>query len=178
MIDINDKSLYKLCRKQIYSVKCCIPPKDIEIYNHLEDAHYTTNNTEKVLMKGLMNEIWLIDLKTLMNSYKFLDGEDINMETLNQRGKIIDNDLIMNWQDVISINNSMKYAQMIPKLYKLQITTKYGTNLNVNSDNSVSNHDQGDFILCSIDKDGKPNLNDKWVVDGNVFKKTYKFIDD
>ena len=94
----------------------------------------------------------------------------------NNRGKIIDNDLIMNWQEVSSINNSLKYAQRIPKIYKLKIKTKYGTILNVNSENSVSNHFSGDYILCSINKDGTPNLKDKWVVDGNIFEKTYKFV--
>ena len=177
MIDINDPNLYKLCRKKHYNIKCCIPPKDIEIYNHLEDAHYITNDTEKVIMKGLMNEIWLIDLPTLMRSYRFIDGTPINLETLNERGKIIDNDLIMNWQEVSSIkSNSLKFAQRIPKIYKLKIRTKYGTLLNVNSENSVSNHFFGDFILCSTNPDGTPNLNDKWVVDGNIFDKTYEFV--
>lgn len=176
MIDIYNPDLYLPCKKQKYDIECCIPPKGIEIYNHLEDAHYITNNVERVLMRGLLNEIWIIDLETLMRSYKFTDGETINLETLNKRGKMIDNDLIMNWQRVSSINNSDKFAQLIPKIYKLQITTKYNTLLNVNSENSVSDHDLGDYILCSKDKDGKPNLNDKWVVDGNVFKQTYSFI--
>ena len=176
MLDINDPSLYSLCQKKEYNIECCIPPKGIEIYNHLEDAHYITNDIEKVLMKGLMDEIWIIDLRTLMHSYKFLDGEEITMETLNNRGKIIDADLIMNWQRVSSINNSPKFAQLVPKIYKLQITTKYGTLLNVNSNNSISNHNLGDYILCSINKDGTPNLKDKWVVDGNIFAKTYNFI--
>ena len=84
--------------------------KGIEIYNHLEDAHYITNDVERVLMRGLMNEIWIVDLNVLMHSYRFADGEEINMETLNKRGKVIDNDLIMNWQTVSSINNSEKFA--------------------------------------------------------------------
>lgn len=176
MIDIFDPSLYKLCRKQTYNIECCIPPKGIEIYNHLEDAHYVTNDIERVLMKGLLNEIWIVDLNTLMHSYKFSNGDPINMETLNNRGKIIDDDLIMNWQKVSSINNSCKFAQLIPKIYQLQILTKYGTLLNVNSPNSVSNHNMGDYVLCSINKDGTPNLNDKWVVDGNIFAKTYNFL--
>ena len=176
MIDINDPNLYKLCQKKFYNIKCCIPPKDIEIYNHLEDANYITNDVEKVLMRGLMNEIWIIDINTLMHSYKFVNGEPITLETLHNRGKVLDDDLIMNWQEVSSINNSFKYAQRIPKIYKLKITTKYGTVLNVNSENSVSNHFAGDYILCSMNPDGTPNLNDKWVVDGNVFDKTYKFL--
>ena len=142
MIDIYDKNLYKPCKKKNYDIRCCIPPKGIEIYNHLEDAHYTINENERILMSGVLSEIWLIDINTLMNSYKFQNGEPINLETLNQRGKIIDNDLIMNWQNVSSVNNSIKFAQLIPKVYKLQITTKYGTVLNVNSENSISNHSQ------------------------------------
>lgn len=174
MIDIYDASLYKPCKKREYNIECCIPPRGIEIYNHLEDAHYVTNDVERVLMRGLMNEIWIIDLNVLMHSYKFADGTEINMDTLNNRGKVIDNDLIMNWQTVSSINNSEKFAQLIPKIYKLQIKTKYNTILNVNSENSISDHDQGDYILCSKNKDGTPNLDDKWVVDGNIFRKTYK----
>lgn len=176
MVDIYNKDLYLPCKKKTYDIECCIPPKGIEIYNHLEDAHYITNNVESVLMRGLLNEIWIIDLNTLMHSYKFSDGTEINIDTLNQRGKRIDNDLIMNWQKVSSINNSDKFAQLIPKVYKLQIRTKYNTLLNVNSDNSVSDHNLGDYILCSKNKDGSPNLDDKWVVDGNIFKQTYKFI--
>ena len=90
---------------------------------------------------------------------------------------MIDDDLIMNWQNVTSINYSDKFAQLIPKIYKLKIKTKYGTILNVNSDNSISDHNKGDYIVCSKTKDGKPNLEDKWVVDGNIFEKTYEFID-
>lgn len=178
MLDIYNKDLYLPCKKQFYDIECCIPPKGIEIYNHLEDAHYITNDVERVLMKGLLDEIWIIDLETLMHSYKFINGEQISMYTLTNRGKIIDNDLILNWQKVSSVNNSLKFAQLVPKIYKLQITTKYGTLLNINSNNSVSNHSEGDYILCSRTKDGKPNLEDKWVVDGNIFKKTYKFLSD
>jgi hypothetical protein len=112
-----------------------------------------------------------------MNSYKFVNGEAINMDTLNQRGKMIDNDLILNWQKISSISHSNKFAQLVPKIYKLQIKTKYGTLLNVNSENSISDHDKGDYIVCSIDKYGLPNLEDMWVVDGNVFKQTYEFIE-
>lgn len=176
MIDIYDPDLYLPCRKQAYNIMCCIPPKGIEIYNHLEDAHYITNDVERVLMRGLLNEIWIVDLNTLMHSYKFADGEEINLETLNKRGKMIDDDLIMNWHQVSSINNSDKFAQLIPKIYKLQIRTKYNTLLNVNSENSISDHHKGDYILCSKNPDGTPNLNDKWVVDGNVFRQTYSFI--
>lgn len=177
MLDIYNKDLYVPCRKKAYNIECCIPPKGIEIYNHLEDAHYITNDIEKVIMRGLMNEIWIIDLSILMNSYRFTDGQSITTETLNQRGKIIDNDLIMNWQQVSSINNSIKFAQLVPKIYKLKISTKYGTILNINSDNSISDHNKGDYILCSMNKDGTPNLDDKWVVDGNIFEKTYELID-
>lgn len=176
MLDINNPDLYLPCRKQNYHIECCIPPKGIEIYNHLEDAHYITNDIEKVLMRGLLQEIWLIDLETLIKSYKFTDGEAITLDSLNKRGKMIDDDLIMNWQKVSSINNSDKFAQLVPKIYKLQIRTKYNTLLNVNSENSISDHNEGDYILCSRDEDGKPNLNNKWVVDGNIFKQTYKFI--
>ncbi len=177
MIDIFDSDIYLPCRKKIYDIKCCIPPKGIEIYNHLEDAHYITNDVEKVLMKGLLNEIWIIDLNVLMRSYRFADGEAINEYSLKRRGKMIDDDLIMNWQDVTSINYSDKFAQLIPKIYKLKIKTKYGTILNVNSENSISDHNNGDYIVCSKTKDGKPNLEDKWVVDGNIFEKTYEFLD-
>ena len=65
---------------------------------------------------------------------------------------------------------------MILRIYKLQIKIKYGTMLDVNSKNSISDHNQGDYIVCSKNEDGTPNLNDKWVVDGNVFQKTYEFI--
>lgn len=178
MIDIFEPGMYLPCRKKIYNINCCIPPKNIEIYNHLEDAHYITNDKEKVIMRGLLNEIWIIDLETLMRSYRFKGNIPINQKTLQLRGKEIDDELIMNWQEVISINYSDKFAQMIPKIYKLQIKTKYGSILNVNSENSISDHNQGDYIVCSKNEDGTPNLNDKWVVDGNVFRKTYEFIVD
>ena len=174
MIDIYNKDLYQRCEKKNYIIECCIPPKDIEIYNHLEDSHCNINNISRVLMRGLLNEIWLIDLETLMNSYRFMSGEEITMETLQQKGRMIDDELIMNWQEIIKKSATDKYCQFIPKMYKFEIKTKYNTTLHINSENSPSNHGDGDYIMCSIKKDGTPDLSNMWVVDGNVFEKTYK----
>ena len=51
------------------------------------------------------------------------------------------------------------------------VVTTWNDRLTVNS--QMSEHKTGDRIIFA-EKDGKPDQNDMWVVNGNVFEKTYK----
>jgi hypothetical protein len=58
----------------------------------------------------------------------------------------------------------------IPVNLVFQIPTSWGDVLTVNAPGIP--HGRGDFIVCA-DAGGYPNLNDRWVVNGEVFPSTY-----
>ena len=34
-------------------------------------------------------------------------------------------------------------------------------------------HGDGDYLVCTVDDEGQPNLSDVWVVNGEIFPDTY-----
>lgn len=122
---------------------------------------------------GTKGELWVLSANELASNYTFTNNGDhlpINQQTLSKRMK----NGYLNWT-AISIAKRItlcKYmACFVPVAQKLQIMTARGTVQNVN-DKGLS-HGKGDFIVCPKLVNGKPDLNNRWVVNGEVFAQTY-----
>lgn len=135
-------------------------------------AYAVTDATPFVLC-GTVGEMWTIKADKLANTYNFLQGGQplaINQQTLNQRlhGKYLDWTLIRTSSQATAGQNM---ACFVPSSQKGQISTSWGSALNYNG--VGVKHGKGDFIVCAKLPNGKPNLGDRWVVNGEIFATTY-----
>lgn len=135
-------------------------------------AYAVTDATPFVLC-GTVGEMWTIKADKLASTYNFLQGGQplaINQQTLNQRlhGKYLDWTLIRTSPQATAGQNM---ACFVPSSQKGQIQTSWGSVLNYNG--VGVKHGKGDFIVCGKLPNGKPNLADRWVVNGEIFATTY-----
>ena len=132
---------------------------------------YLVNQNTPFVLAGTLGEMWTIDAMKLSQRYVFLGGGGstvpISPQTLSERGK----NGILNWTVVRTIpNNSKSWACFVPSHQKGQVQTSWGAVLNINGV-GVS-HGKGDFVIAS-DANGKPDLSNAYVVNGNIFATTY-----
>ena len=113
----------------------------------------------------------MTSIDKVANTYMFItDGSTmaITPQTLAMRA----NGDILDWTRIrTKPNNATTMACFVPKTQKGQIQTSWGTVRNLNGV-GVS-HGKGDFIVCSMLPNGKPNLSSRWVVNGEIFADTY-----
>lgn len=132
-------------------------------------AYLVSANTPFVLA-GSQGELWCISANTLAKKYNFVTGqgtEPINQQTLQRRMK---NDCL-DWTVVRTVpDNSQAWACFVNQSLRGQIATSWGAVLNING--AGVPHGKGDFVIAA-DVGGKPNLADRYVVNGNVFANTY-----
>lgn len=132
-------------------------------------AYLVSANTPYVLA-GSQGELWCIAEKALIKKYNFVTGQDtepINQQTLQRRMKTD----CLDWTVVRTIpDNSQAWACFVNQSLRGQIATPWGAVLNING--AGVPHGKGDFVIAE-DAGGKPNLADRYVVNGNVFANTY-----
>lgn len=124
---------------------------------------------------GTVEELMAVDSETLINKYtiwyedKFvpITPELLKERLLGDRSS---------WKALqVQVDSSKAWACFVPVSQKGQITTSEGSVLNFN-DEGVD-HEKGDYIIAQ-DDNGKPNLSDRYVVNGGVFVKTYTIGDE
>lgn len=147
---------------------------------------YTADpKTCPICLCGTTGEFWGISLQKFCSTYAFLsDGYQvpINEMTFKQRSlKAIEwnNDSgeapeRLPWTRVETITGSKcakLYAVFVPSNQVGKIQTSWGAVLDINKPGIQ--HGKGDFVICSSFPNGSPNFNDRWVVNGLVFRDTY-----
>lgn len=139
----------------------------------LEGRIYMVSSKEPFVLCGTVGEMWLINPDKLAMSYTFIDGGKqvaINQQSLDLRSK----NGLLKWTAVkvskqATVGQNM--ACFVPVSMKGHICTSYGSVLSINGE-GVS-HGKGDFVVCSKLPNNQPNMQDCWVVNGNVFATTY-----
>lgn len=135
-------------------------------------AYAVTDDTPFVLC-GTVGEMWTISPYKLVKTYNFLQGKQplrISTQSLGQRMK----NGLLDWTLVRTSPQAMAGQNMacfVPSAQKGQIKTSWGAVLNINGV-GVS-HGKGDFVVCAKLPNGRPNLADRWVVNGEIFAATY-----
>ena len=132
---------------------------------------YAVSDRTPFVLAGTIGELWCISADKLARTYRFVSNGmpvAINDGTLQQR---MGNALYMNWNLIRSMASERYYACFVPVSQKGQIRTSWGAVLNINGHGVT--HGKGDFVLCSGNPDGSPNMNDRWVVNGEIFRTTY-----
>lgn len=134
---------------------------------------YVTNDNTPFVMCGTVGEFWAIDFNRMAQTYNFLyKGKPV--EITNQTAKEKWKGHILTWVDVQVSKRAIQGENMacfVPLEQKGYIQTSWGTLLEINAD-GVS-HGKGDFVICTKRPDGQPDLNDRWVVNGEIFATTY-----
>ena len=135
-------------------------------------AYAVTDATPFVLC-GTVGEMWTISPDKLAKTYNFLQGKQplqINQQSLGQRMKngLLDWTLVRTSPQATAGQNM---ACFVPSAQKGQIKTSWGAVLNING--AGISHGKGDFVVCAKLPNGKPNLSDRWVVNGDIFATTY-----
>ena len=67
------------------------------------------------------------------------------------------------------------YAYFVPLKYKVEVHIANGCLLHANREGVI--HGQGDYLVCSADENGKPDLANIWVVNGMQFEANYDMTD-
>ena len=148
--------------KKDYCIQAKMVSDQTDIYNYLEDTHYNVNVDSDVVLKGTLGEEWVNTLTNVAATYTKLDGSEITLNDFSIRDKYI---------GIKSISKKACYAHFIPFKYKIEVHIEGGAILHANREGIV--HGQGDYLVCSADKNGKPDLTNIWVVNGVQFEANY-----
>lgn len=147
-------------KKKSYAMKAEVVAIGTEIYNFLEDCHYTTNEAKCVKLIGTVGEEWPVTLEKLAKTYTLADGTPITQENI-PAGVF----------DIVTIvDDSAETIFAEQTIEQTKVSTSWGEVLTANREGVP--HGNGDFIVFA-NKDGKPNPDDSWVVNGMVFNNTY-----
>ena len=136
-------------------------------------AYLVSEKTPFVLC-GTVGEMWTIKADKLAGTYNFLQGNQpyqINQQSLNQR---LRKDGLLDWTLVRVSQKATQGKNMacfVPSSQKGQIRTSRGAVLSINGVGVA--HGKGDFVVCTKLPNGKPNLGDRWIVNGEIFATTY-----
>ena len=141
--------------------------EQIRTNGHMVDAH------NRFVISGTMGEMTVIDAGSLAQNYTFDTGEAIDNTSLHKRGKEVNGVFEMDWclLEAKVKQNVSQYACFVPVKQQFQIKTAWGAVISGNSPDVK--HGKGDFIVCSVGPDGKPNLQDMQIVNGLIFWSTY-----
>jgi hypothetical protein len=166
-IENMDKAVKAAKRK--YNCQAYIPAIGTKIYNFLEDAYLVTKKEEPVVIIGPAGEEYPIPVDKFLKTYSLPDSSLLSEEWLREQdfwlsGKKME--LICNPQ-----SDNYVFALPVDTDCSFTVVTTWNDRLTVNS--QMSEHKTGDRIIFA-EKDEKPDQNDMWVVNGNVFEKTYK----
>lgn len=148
------------CRKKKYSIEVRRGYPGQVVYNITEDSRQTVTDECPFILTGLLGEEWCVDMTKLLKSYditeeraKALTGAKVLISTKDDPG-------IM-WAKLRPIEDGEFQVQA-------QWAMLFGNRPGIE-------HEKGDMQMYA-DKDGQPNMDDSWIVNGCVFALTYEYI--
>lgn len=169
LAEIQNPKNWKRTHKKSYDVYMCRPLPGTKCANELEGSQYITDANRQFIISGTAGETWAIDVNKLAKTYTFADGTPITPNTLGAKCK---SDGQIEWIKISTRNDTTpNWAFHIPKsIQNFPVKTSWGDTLYANK--TGVKHLKGDFLVCT-DVGGHPNFNDTWVVNGEIFPKTY-----
>lgn len=158
---------------KLYEVYVCMPELGSPVHNVLEGADYVINENQRYVLSGTKGEVWATDMRSLSKTYVMMDGSAITEDIFTNKTQKVNGKSVVDWFKIQTKQGSgpQNYALFVPKEYMVKVYTSLGDVLLANRPD-VS-HGKGDFIVCSVAPNGEPNLNDMWVLNGEVFPYTY-----
>lgn len=154
--------MIKEYRKKSYTIRAEKVSAGTKLYNYLEDCHYTTDNVKCIKLIGTIEEEWPVTVEKLAKTYTLIDGTPITAENIP--------DGIFQIATIVDKSETI-FAEQVTE--QMQVATSWGEVLTANRDGVP--HGEGDFIV-SANKEGQPNPDDRWIVNGLVFNETYEEV--
>lgn len=150
--------------KNEYTVQAMMVSKETSFHNDLEVVDYTvTDDGVTVVLKGTSDELWATKLSKVIATYTKPDGSEISEADFAEKDTFI---------DLVTIPDpDANFAMFVPNTISVTVETAWGNVLHTNLPNAP--HGDGDFLVCRVGKDGKPDLSDVWVLNGVQFLKNY-----
>lgn len=153
-----------LTGKNEYTIQAMMVSKEMTFHNDLEVVDLVaTDDEETVVLKGTRDEIWTSRLSQVIARYTKPDGSKLRKEDFADKDVFI---------DIVTIpTRDAYYAMYVPKDVSVTVETAQGDILHTNLPNAP--HGEGDYLICTIEEDGGPNLSDVWVLNGLIFPDCY-----
>lgn len=176
-IDIRDpKNWKRTCAKQ-YEVYICMPAPGTKTRNALEKCVYTTNQERPFIISGTLGETWTIDADKFASKYGVRKTEGLVPVDINKYNQAYLNGQTIDWRKFEARPGQSRVWAFFLDIDKygnaaknFPVNTSWGDKLTANRTGVPHGH--GDFLLCE-DANGRPDLNNMWVVNGRVFVRTY-----
>ena len=154
-----------LTGKTEYTIQGMMVSKETSFHNELENVDYTaTDDGESVVLKGTVGEQWVAKLSKVLETYTKADGTALTAEDFTgSKDTFIDLKT--------KAEPDTNFACFVPADVRLTVNTAWGDVLTANR--AEVPHGDGDYLVCTVDDAGQPNLSDVWVVNGEIFPDTY-----
>lgn len=149
--------------KKRYTIKAEKVATGTTVYNFLEDCHYTSDDEKCIKLIGTVGEEWLVTIEKLVKTYTFVDRTPITPENIPEG--------VFEISTIVDDNAETIFATRV--IHEEKVVTSCGEILTANRKGIP--HGKGDFIVYA-NKEGKPDSDDKWVVNGMVFDNTYQGV--
>lgn len=160
--DIGNASLYRETREKNVSIRVSMPRIGtvIRVYNNVIRTTY--NKSFVIDFSGYK---FAISINELIDRYTLPDGTEITSWNLDRR--------ILNGEippfKIIGKPNKVYWALQIPNYISNTISTE---NFSGYLNGPGNHHDSGDYIVCP-DLQGRPDINNSWIVVGEQFREIY-----
>ena len=150
--------------KTSYLIEGRMVSEPTDVYNHLELVSYHVEpDGESVILTGTVGEEWVTPVSKVLKTYTREDGSALSADdfkdnlgkkvTLKTKGE-----------------EGTNFALRVPSDTVVRVETAWGDVLYTNA--SGAPHGDGDYLVCN-NVDGSADLSDVWVVNGEIFPKTY-----
>lgn len=127
---------------------------------------------DRVILVGTQGEMWAIKFSKLAQTYDIVNSDGSVTPIIYQSLSTKVKDGGIPWTRIRTKKDAgVVMACFVPAEYQMQIATSWRAVLDVNAEGIP--HGKGDFIMAACNPDGTPNMNDRWVVNGLIFRDTY-----
>ncbi len=153
-----------LTEKKEYRVQAMMVSGETSFHNELEVTDYTvTDDGITVILKGKFGEMWTSKLPRVITTYAKPDGNALCEADFAEKDS---------WIEIIARSEpDAYYAMYVPLNISVTVETAWGDVLHTNLPNAP--HGDGDYLVCRVGEDGKPDLSDVWILNGMVFPEYY-----
>ncbi len=163
--------MFQMFQKIAYSIIATVmapSAASVTVFNKLENTSYCTDADKCVILTGTVGEQWVTGLKKLCSTYTAEDGSPLTPEVISA---------LLAGKEQVTMTVRTKadgpviWARRIDG--PMDVATSWGDVLHANAPGVP--HGEGDYLVAA-DKDGAPDPNDQWVVNGAIFPATYKEV--
>ena len=156
----NNPDNYIMVTKKIFDRQVYMPEIGTEIFNHLENSTYTVDENKPYVLIGSKGEEWCVDKKQLLKAYELTEEDLEKFHVGMEPETITTRPGVPQWATHIDLDEQIK------------VQTSWGEIL---TSNIGEGHGLGDWIVCQ-DRDGAPNFDDRWILNGEIFEETMNII--